>query len=329
MAIMRALQPAEAPQAKQLIYEIAYQLFPETATLEETIAAQEAARALHDLDDISAYYLEAHGAFLLMQDDSTQEWIGMGAIRRLDQGICELKRFWFRPAYHGTGMAAQLLQKLLLLARAKGYRKVWLKTHPVYQARAVAFYQKHGFHSIPFYGTDDLDDVAMEFDLPPAIRIAAQPDLPRLVEIYNQAIATRRCTADTEPFNIPDRQAWFDAHTPNEHPIYVSLDGTGQITGYLSISSYRNRLALQRTGEVSYYVANQCQGQGIGSALMAHALQQAPLLGKKVLVAILLDWNTPSIRLLTRFGFERWGLLPDAAEIDGQVCGHAYYGRKV
>lgn len=162
-----------------------------------------------------------------------------------------------------------------------------------------------------------------------AIRIAQPTDLPRLTDIYNQAIATRRCTADTELFSVEARQPWFNAHNPQRHPIYVSVDQAGEISGYLSVSSYRERPALDRTGEVSYYIDSACRGRGLGSTLMAHAIEQAPRLGKKILIAILLEWNTPSIGLLTKFGFERWGRLPEAAEIDGQVCAHVYYGRKV
>lgn len=37
-------------------------------------------------------------------------------------------------------------------------------------------------------------------------------DLPRIVEIYNQAIPTRLSTADLEPVTIESKKAWFDAH---------------------------------------------------------------------------------------------------------------------
>jgi phosphinothricin acetyltransferase len=62
---------------------------------------------------------------------------------------------------------------------------------------------------------------------------------------------------------------------------------------------------------------------------MAHALEDVPRIGKKVYLAILLAWNTGSLRLLEKFGFERWGYLPEVAEFDGKLCGQYYYGRKV
>ena len=78
-----------------------------------------------------------------------------------------------------------------------------------------------------------------------------------------------------------------------------------------------------------YYVGRDSQGQGVGSALVKHAVQEAPRLGKRVLFGILLERNHASIRLMEKCGFELWGRLPDVAMIDGELVGHLYYGRKV
>jgi L-amino acid N-acyltransferase YncA len=160
------------------------------------------------------------------------------------------------------------------------------------------------------------------------IRFAALDDLPRLVEIYNQAIASHTATADTFPFTVEARRGWFDAHAPESYPIYV-CEVDNQVVGYLSISPYRDRPALARTAEVSYYVDYAWHGKGIGSGLMQHALADCARIGKHVLVAIVLEWNTGSIKLLEKFGFEKWGYLPHVAELDGSLCGHLYYGRRL
>lgn len=159
--------------------------------------------------------------------------------------------------------------------------------------------------------------------------LANSADMPRLVEIHNQAIAAGNANAYTEPFAVEARRDWFAAHDPVSHPIYVCEDETGVILGWLSVSPYRGRPALARTGEISYYVDYAQHGRGVGSALMAHALREAPGLGKRVLIAILLESNQASARLLEKFGFERWGYLPEVAEFDGRTCGQFYYGRKV
>ena len=160
-----------------------------------------------------------------------------------------------------------------------------------------------------------------------SVRLATLADLPRIVEIYNQAIAAGNATADTASFTIEQRLDWFRAHTPEAYPIYV-YEQDGQVLGWLSVSPYRGRPALRRTAEVSYYVDYAHHERGIGSALLAHALEDVSRLGKKVYIAILLEWNAGSIRLLEKFGFEKWGYLPDVAEFEGRLCGQFYYGKK-
>ena len=102
------------------------------------------------------------------------------------------------------------------------------------------------------------------------------------------------------------------------------------MVGWCSLSAYRpGRAAFGRTAEISYYVGGAVRRRGVGTALVRHAVEQAPRVGKHVLFGILLERNAPSIRLLTKFGFELWGRLPDAALIDGELVSHVYYGRSV
>jgi L-amino acid N-acyltransferase len=161
-----------------------------------------------------------------------------------------------------------------------------------------------------------------------SIRFAKHSDLPCLVNIYNQAIVTHRATADTVPFTETERLPWFEGHSVEKHPIYVCVMN-GKVTGYLSVSSYRNRPALSRTAEISYYVDASWQGKGVGSALMEYALSDALRIDKHIFLAIVLEWNAGSIRLLEKFGFKKWGYLPDVAELDGKLCGQFYYGRNI
>jgi phosphinothricin acetyltransferase len=159
------------------------------------------------------------------------------------------------------------------------------------------------------------------------VRLALPVDLPRLVEIYNQAIESGRATADLVPCTEASRRMWFAEHSHDTDPIFVYDDCAVQ--GYLSLSPYRGRPALRRTAEISYYVDYAHHGRGIGSALMEYALAEAPRLGKKILLAIMFKGNSPSVRLLKKFGFIKWGFLPEVAEVGETLHGHLYYGRKV
>jgi len=69
--------------------------------------------------------------------------------------------------------------------------------------------------------------------------------------------------------------------------------------------------------------------KGIGSQLMQFAINEASTYKFKSLLAILPAANLVSLKLLEKFGFERWGLMPHVADIHGEICDHLYYGRKV
>jgi L-amino acid N-acyltransferase YncA len=159
------------------------------------------------------------------------------------------------------------------------------------------------------------------------IRLAQIDDLPAIVDIYNQAIPSRKSTGDTQPLRVEERLTWFREHRPDAHPIFVA-EVEGQVAGWCSLSPYRpGRAALRFTAEISYYIASAHQRQGIGTALVEHALAACPALQIRHLIAIVLEGNQASLRLLEKLGFEQWGYLPRVADFDGKEVGHLYYGR--
>ncbi len=162
-----------------------------------------------------------------------------------------------------------------------------------------------------------------------SIRLAKIEDLLAMTEIYNQAIERRNCTADMDPFSIDERLPWFRDHQNQEYPLYI-YQKDQQVVGYVYLSGYRpGRRAMRQTVEISYYIHNDFQGQGIGTKLLDYAIEKCRELKYKNAVGILLSCNEPSIRLLKKFGFEEWGCLPDIADFDGVLCSHLYYGLKL
>ena len=49
-------------------------------------------------------------------------------------------------------------------------------------------------------------------------RQAVAGDLPRIVEIYNHAVATRESSCDLEPIAVAARERWFATHTRQPSP---------------------------------------------------------------------------------------------------------------
>jgi L-amino acid N-acyltransferase YncA len=158
------------------------------------------------------------------------------------------------------------------------------------------------------------------------IRLAQMNDLPAIVDIYNQAIPSKLSTGDTQPVRVEDKMTWFREHLPQEHPIYLA-EVNRQVAGWCSLSPYRpGRAALRFTAEISYYIAIMHHRQGIGKALVEHAVAACPALQIRHLFAIVLEGNEASLKLLRKMGFEQWGYLPRVADFDGKEVGHLYYG---
>lgn len=161
------------------------------------------------------------------------------------------------------------------------------------------------------------------------IRTANPGDLEAIVAIYNQAVVARFQTGDMTEVKVDDRRAWLEGHDPESYPVYV-YETEGVVAGWLSVSPYRpGREALRFTAEVSYFVDKKFRGRGIASRLLEHAIIQAPSLNLKTYFAIVLDKNVASGGLLEKFGFTRWGHLPNVADFEGEECGQLYYGRRV
>jgi len=156
------LQPHQTAEAKLAIYATAHEMFHDGETLKETIAIYATRWPLTDIDTYQESYLELDGAFLVTCCDG--KIIGTGALRRMDDTTCEIKRVWLMPQFHGQGLGYHMMQALLALAREKGYSKARLKTNPVSNQRAYQFYLRLGFYKIPSYG-DDPDDSGMELIL--------------------------------------------------------------------------------------------------------------------------------------------------------------------
>lgn len=148
------------------------------------------------------------------------------------------------------------------------------------------------------------------------IRDAVETDLREIVAIYNSAIPSRLATADLESVSVESRRAWFEQHSPSSRPIWV-MEADRAIAGWLSFRSFYGRAAYQATAEISIYVAPAYQRCGVGRQLLSRAIDRSPSLGLKTLLGFIFAHNQPSLKLFDSLGFQRWGYLPQVAELDG------------
>ena len=73
-----------------------------------------------------------------------------GGVRRLADGVAEIKRMYVRPAARSRGVAAALLAALEREAAALGYSVVRLDTGPK-QVHAQRLYRRMGYVEVPAY----------------------------------------------------------------------------------------------------------------------------------------------------------------------------------
>jgi len=189
------------------------------------------------------------------------------------------------------------------------------------------------------------------------ISCAVKADLAAITSIYNASILERNATATLHPVDIEEREAWFDAHEEANRPIYVlrevcdtnltSEDGEtfeancerkfdqkgenfgaqkpsvtnqkSEILAWGSLSDYHPREGYRITAEISVYVTPGARGKGLGGRLVNFILESAPKFGVKNVVALIFSSNEASLNLFAKFGFTRWGELPEVCDMGGKI----------
>jgi phosphinothricin acetyltransferase len=160
------------------------------------------------------------------------------------------------------------------------------------------------------------------------IRHGKEEDLPRLLEIYNHYIEHSHATFDTTRQSLLQRRVWFDDFSPTgPHQLFVVETSNG-VEGYASSRVFRARPAYDRSVETSVYLAPECGGSGLGSALYAHLLE---VLGEEESVhraygGVSLP-NEPSVALHQRFGFKRVATFSEVGFKFGRYWDVAWFER--
>jgi GNAT superfamily N-acetyltransferase len=89
-----------------------------------------------------------HGAYLVGYEGA--QAVAGGGLRRLDDGVAEIKRMFVRPVARSRGVARALLEALEQTARQLGYERVRLDTGPK-QVHGLALYRSAGYEDVPPY----------------------------------------------------------------------------------------------------------------------------------------------------------------------------------
>jgi putative acetyltransferase len=117
-----------------------------------------------ELVGLPGKYAMPDGRLYLAHSD--EKLAGCIAMRKLEDGICEMKRLFVRRGFRGQKIGLRLIEALIEAARCERYSKMRLDTFPAKMAKAVRLYESYGFHSIaPYYNNPNKGVLFMELVL--------------------------------------------------------------------------------------------------------------------------------------------------------------------
>jgi len=145
---------------------------------------------------------------------------------------------------------------------------------------------------------------AMSYD----IRLATEADLEQFAEIVNHYIENTTINFHVRPLSEDDWEAtWQVLH--ERYPFLVAMEGD-LAKGIAWASPWKLRGAYDWTAEVSVYVRNGHEGQGIGRALCGRMLEIMDEQGYHAIVAVIALPNEASVALHQSLGFLPVQVLP-------------------
>lgn len=117
-----------------------------------------------ELANLPGDYAPPDGRLLLATEDD--QLAGCIALRKLGDGVCEMKRLFIRPAYRRKGLGRVLVNSLIDEARQLGYTRMRLDTLTGRMDQAIALYRSIGFVEIgPYYENPIEDAKYMQLEL--------------------------------------------------------------------------------------------------------------------------------------------------------------------
>ena len=146
----------------------------------------------------------------------------------------------------------------------------------------------------------------------PHVRASVPSDWPAIARIYAEGIATGNATFETE---VPSWETWDATHLPA--PRLVAEEG-GEVVGWIAASPVSRRDVYRGVIEHSVYVAQSARGKGVGRALLAALVEEAPMHGVWTIQTSVFAENAATVALHEAAGFRLVGRRERIARIGGE-----------
>lgn len=148
------------------------------------------------------------------------------------------------------------------------------------------------------------------------VRRAREADLESIRQIYNQGIADRIATLESEPKDETYMRNWFSERS-ERYSVLVAEDG-GKIVGWVSINPYSHRCAYRGVGDISIYIHRDHRGQKIGQRLLGELEQEAIHHHFHKLVLFTFPFNQLGQGLYHKCGYREVGIFQKQGLLDGR-----------
>jgi L-amino acid N-acyltransferase YncA len=146
-------------------------------------------------------------------------------------------------------------------------------------------------------------------------RLAGAADAEAIARIYNQGIAERVATFETEPRTTAQIAAQI-AEKGDRFPTVV-VERDGQVVAWATAGAYRNRPAYAGVAEHSVYVDRAARGTGAGLVALEALFRAYAERGFWKLVSRIFPENVASLRLHERAGFRVVGVYHRHGKLEG------------
>src|ERR1041385_298605 len=133
-----------------------------------------------------------------------------------------------------------------------------------------------------------------------------------ILAIFNDAILNSTALYDYKPRTMEMMTAWFEAKAKGNYPVIGIENESGELMGFGTYGTFRDRAAYKYTVEHSVYVDARFRGKGVGKRLLQEVIAAAQGQGYHVLVGVIDSANAVSIRLHESFGFTHCGIIRQA-----------------